>query len=124
MADLAVSGKERPTALAVGVAAASRPFKMSEVFPKLPDSNINLLKPKAAPLKFAPPKLAPFPKTPRLGGPMPNLSGGPISLAPSPAAGGILSAFFPLAILAMLATALREMVGKILKPNKQLAPAH
>jgi len=112
MADVAVRENGRSTALAVGVVAASRPFKMFEVFPKLNNSgnNINLLKPKVPPLNFAPPKLALFPKTPLLGGPMPNL--------PAPAAGGLLSALFPLAILAMLASALREMVGKIIKPNK------
>ncbi|MDO8339639.1 MAG: hypothetical protein Q7T16_03195 [Candidatus Burarchaeum sp.] len=107
MVNVVVSEKGRSTAL---VAAGN-----VNLFAKQRDHTSMFFKPNVPALpKFAPSK-------PLLGGPMPNLSGGPIPAAPSPA-GGLLSALFPLAILAMLATALRKMVGKIIKPNKQIAP--
>ena len=92
---------------------------------KLNDIKFTPFKPVAtAAPKFALPKLAPFPKTlPLPSGPMSNFSSGSIPTASGPA-GGILSALFPLAILAMLVKAMEKMVGKLI-PNKPASqPAH
>jgi hypothetical protein len=118
MADLATREKGAG-AVAVGAALASR---NPNLFAKQWDNTSIFFKPKVPAL----PKLsvAPIPKAlPLASGPMLNLSGGPVPLAPGPA-GGILPALPLLGFLAMLAKAVQKMLENLVPKKPALQPAH